>query len=339
MVYSVTLARQSHFYLRFVLLPLAIFSLISFSVFFMSFEVGERLGFGITLVLVVEVAKQTISTFLPVCGELVWMELYIWINWIFTCLALLESCLVLGLAYNTEEFFVDLLTPAWFRPLRSFLYGSWLRQRVRWLDAALMRVGIVLPAPTKKEDAPQEEQESAAAKHVRQKGLTHEPPTGDDSRTSRSGRNSGREHETLAPEEDDAQKLLYFESLFFKMDPDGDGSITFEEAGRLLAFTMLGVTADERHRRLAAADDGDGELTRQEFIGLCVDNLWDTPRSTLEMAAENFADFSRMKDNRISAKWRRVANNIDRFCRAWVPLLYLTASAWTRIEPNPLTPV
>eukprot|EP00966_Prymnesium_polylepis_P271701 6277517-Prymnesium_polylepis.1 len=33
----------------------------SFLVFYMSFEVGERLGFGITLVLVVEVAKQTIQ--------------------------------------------------------------------------------------------------------------------------------------------------------------------------------------------------------------------------------------------------------------------------------------
>jgi hypothetical protein len=31
-------------------------------------------------------------------------------------------------------------------------------------------------------------------------------------------------------ETSDAQKLLYFESLFFKLDPDGDGSITFDEA-------------------------------------------------------------------------------------------------------------
>ena len=77
------------------------------------------------------------------------------------------------------------------------------------------------------------------------------------------------------------------------MDPDGDGSITFEEAGRLLAFTALGMSTEERNARLKAADDGDGQLNRQEFIGLCVDNLWNTPRATLEMAAENFADFWR----------------------------------------------
>jgi len=127
-------------------------------------------------------------------------------------------------------------------------------------------------------------------------------------------------------EEDDAQKLLYFESLFFKMDPDGDGSITFEEAGRLLAFTALDMSAAQREACLKEIDDegdGDGELDREEFIVLCAKTMWDTPRSTLEMASENFADFCRMKDNRISAKWRRVANNIDRFCRVWVPLIYV----------------
>ena len=97
-MYEVTLERKTFYYLNFVLLPSVIFSLLSFAVFFMSFEVGERLGFGITLVLVVEVAKQTMSTLLPVCGELLWMEIFIWTNFIFTCVSLIESCLVLGIA-------------------------------------------------------------------------------------------------------------------------------------------------------------------------------------------------------------------------------------------------
>ena len=48
----------------------------------------------------------------------------------------------------------------------------------------------------------------------------------------------------------DAQKILYFESLFFKLDPDGDGSITFEEAKRLLTFTVgvtVGVTVEAKN--------------------------------------------------------------------------------------------
>ena len=43
----------------------------------------------------------------------------------------------------------------------------------------------------------------------------------------------------------------------------------------------------------------------------------------LEMAANNFAEFSQMAANRTQAKWRRVANNIDRWCRKWVPLAYI----------------
>ena len=57
---------------------------------------------------------------------------------------------------------------------------------------------------------------------------------------------------------------LYFESLFFKLDPDGDGTITFDEARRLLAFTALSMSKEEIDRRLAAADDGDGLLNRSE---------------------------------------------------------------------------
>ena len=42
---------------------------------FMSWEVGERLGFGITLVLVVETMKATIAAVLPVCGEFLWADM------------------------------------------------------------------------------------------------------------------------------------------------------------------------------------------------------------------------------------------------------------------------
>ena len=61
---------------------------------------GERLGFGITLVLVVEVAKGTIQTLVPICGELLWMELFFLVNFFATSFSLLESCVVLGIAFN-----------------------------------------------------------------------------------------------------------------------------------------------------------------------------------------------------------------------------------------------
>ena len=48
---------------------IVIFGLLSSFPAFMSPEVGERLGYGITLVLVVEVSKQTMASLVPICGE------------------------------------------------------------------------------------------------------------------------------------------------------------------------------------------------------------------------------------------------------------------------------
>ena len=45
-----------------------------------SFSAEERLSFGITLLLVVEVMKATVATFVPVCGELLWIDLFMLVN-------------------------------------------------------------------------------------------------------------------------------------------------------------------------------------------------------------------------------------------------------------------
>ena len=120
--------------------------------------------------------------------------------------------------------------------------------------------------------------------------------------------------------------MLYFESLFFKMDPDGDGVITFDEARQLLVFTALTLTPEEVEERLVVADaSGSGKLGRGEFIDLCMSSLWEVPLEQLEMAASNFAEHSAMKLRRTTAKYRRMANRIDRWCRTWIPIMYLSA--------------
>ena len=63
----------------------------------------------------------------------------------------------------------------------------------------------------------------------------------------------------------------------------------------------MDVSEDEIVERLAAADDGDGQLNRSEFIDLCIQNLWNTPMEQLQMAADNFAEFTQMAANRTQA--------------------------------------
>ena len=55
--YSLTLERAAGLYYRIlIIVPACLLTLLSFAVFWLSFEVGERLGFGITLILATEVS-------------------------------------------------------------------------------------------------------------------------------------------------------------------------------------------------------------------------------------------------------------------------------------------
>ena len=64
---------------------------------------GERLSVGVTLVLTIEVSRSAVAAVLPVCGELLWLEVFFMLNLMFTCISLAESCVVLSLAYYTGE--------------------------------------------------------------------------------------------------------------------------------------------------------------------------------------------------------------------------------------------
>ena len=44
------------------------------------FGAKERLSFGITLLLVVEVMRTSVATFVPICGELLWIDLFMLVN-------------------------------------------------------------------------------------------------------------------------------------------------------------------------------------------------------------------------------------------------------------------
>ena len=120
--FRIYLSRASLYYTTFLLVPAVILSLTSFAVFFMSFQVGERLGLGVTLVLAVMVSQFTLTSILPVCGEILWLEVWFTLNLVYTLIPLIESCIVLGIAYNTEEYVIPpyLTTP--FRNLFVCLY-------------------------------------------------------------------------------------------------------------------------------------------------------------------------------------------------------------------------
>lgn len=90
----------------------------------------------------------------------------------------------------------------------------------------------------------------------------------------------------------DAHKLIFFENLFFELDVDGSGTISFEEMRRVLAFTALSLTTEQREQALKDADfdqSTERALDRFEFMDLCVNLLWGTELAHLEAAAVSCA--------------------------------------------------
>ena len=67
--YTIRLNRATFFYYNAIIIPGIVFAVLSFGAFFMNHQVaGERVGYGVTLILAVEVSKVVISTMIPVCG-------------------------------------------------------------------------------------------------------------------------------------------------------------------------------------------------------------------------------------------------------------------------------
>ena len=56
------------YYFYLVILPGVLLSLASFGTLWMSFEVGERLGYNITLVLALQVMQGIVSAAIPIAG-------------------------------------------------------------------------------------------------------------------------------------------------------------------------------------------------------------------------------------------------------------------------------
>ena len=67
--YTIYLGRVQAYYMMLVICPCILLTCFSFAVFWLKPAVGERLGYGITLILATEVFKLVVDEVVPVCGE------------------------------------------------------------------------------------------------------------------------------------------------------------------------------------------------------------------------------------------------------------------------------
>ena len=288
--YSITLGRASFYYLLLIIFPTVLTTYLSFGVFFMSHEVGERLSFGITLLLLVGVIKGTVAKFVPVCGELLWIDLFMLTNTTFCCLSLIETMTVLFFAFHMD----DHLLPAWL---------AWLAP---W---CLCR--------PKRNTATQ----SNAGRIYRQ--LNREHSSLFDESSSRGGRlqmvSQGKLSET------DTAKLVFFENLFHFIDSDSNGLITMQEAACMLSFVNLGLSRSLLEEILTTAWSPKVLFDCGDFLEICLELIWTTPFQEIKLGAENYSCSRNHDAKRSHTYWLEWSEAVDKWSRFWLPLMYTIA--------------
>jgi hypothetical protein len=104
LVFRISFSRPHLYYFWAIEFPGFLLTLVSFAVFWLdAANCGERLGLGVTLLLAVEVTKIVTNELLPVCGEMLWIELLLLVNEFFCVVAVLESCLAIKVAFDGLE--------------------------------------------------------------------------------------------------------------------------------------------------------------------------------------------------------------------------------------------
>ena len=100
-VVRVFINRKSRAYFLLLEIPGIMLTILSFLTFWLDVtQSGERLGFGVTLLLGNQLLMQISATVLPLCGEMLWIELFNWINFVFVFISILESVVAVYTAFG-----------------------------------------------------------------------------------------------------------------------------------------------------------------------------------------------------------------------------------------------
>eukprot|EP00928_Gymnodinium_smaydae_P007322 TRINITY_DN12648_c1_g1_i1.p1 TRINITY_DN12648_c1_g1~~TRINITY_DN12648_c1_g1_i1.p1 ORF type:complete len:831 (+),score=68.78 TRINITY_DN12648_c1_g1_i1:43-2535(+) len=111
LVYTVEMSRSTTFYETKLFIPAITIAALAFMPFWMSPECGERLAFGVTIILAVVMNDVTASALMPVCKERLLMDYVSLVCFLFSVIGLLESCLIVCLYHRSEATLYQAVVP------------------------------------------------------------------------------------------------------------------------------------------------------------------------------------------------------------------------------------
>ena len=95
--------RAQRYYVTKIIIPNIIFTLLSFGVFLLDLRVGERLTYGLTVLLVIIAQDIVTSTLLPISDERLWINVLLNGSFYWVLITLLESVFVMWLLFVNDD--------------------------------------------------------------------------------------------------------------------------------------------------------------------------------------------------------------------------------------------
>ena len=330
-IYHVKLSRAYFFYFLMLIFPGMFVTVLSFLVFMTDSVQTDPLGYGIGVIVVVLLQNVVLIGLMPICGELLWNNIFWLVNTIFCCLSLFESAFCIMLEAHEDEHLLPMwlievgATMAW---VARALLSALVMKRSTLVSAAAAPSGgggdfSSLPAKVRIT-------ESIAGMLYRQMQTTDASNQaslsggGGGEKGAESSSASSARAAAAADSDSDAIKLMKFERLFYQLDEDCSLFIDKADCEKLFSFALLHLSIDDRQQLFKEYQFSHAnQVSRREFVSLCKDWLWNVPADHLEIAVHNLIQARDGLRKRHNAHWTRVSKEIDRWCRIIVPVLYL----------------
>jgi hypothetical protein len=101
--YEIGFERATNYYVLKIIVPNILFTFLSFGPFWLDVRSGERLSFGVTILLAMVAVDIIAADLLPICPEYLFIECLVGGSILFAFFALVESCFVVYWYYKNEH--------------------------------------------------------------------------------------------------------------------------------------------------------------------------------------------------------------------------------------------
>ncbi|GMH99376.1 hypothetical protein TrST_g8944 [Triparma strigata] len=101
--YNIGFERATNYYVMKIIVPNILFTFLSFAPFWIDVRSGERLSFGVTILLAMVAVDIIAAELLPICPEYLFIEALVGGSILFAFLSLVESCFVVYWYFKNEH--------------------------------------------------------------------------------------------------------------------------------------------------------------------------------------------------------------------------------------------